>query len=106
MLTDRALAAAIQSLNTHLAGWIESLDGNSGEGDMQGVRCEDAERALAWLEALQGKRAKRNAPPRVRRMSEASRILAEQANVCPECMHDASVPHAVGCSHGAWPIER
>jgi len=61
VLTDRALEAAITSLQTHLAGWIQSLDGETGEGDMEGVRCEDAERARDWLFALRAKRrARRN----------------------------------------------
>jgi hypothetical protein len=30
-------------------------------------------------------------------------VRAAQAEVCPECRHDATVAHQVGCSQGAFP---
>jgi hypothetical protein len=44
-----------------------------------------------------------SAKPRVRGDRELARQRAEQADICPECRCDASVPHLTGCSRGAFP---
>lgn len=39
------------------------------------------------------------------RLAEMEReyVKEQQSTICPECRHDATVPHRVGCSHGAFP---
>jgi hypothetical protein len=65
----------------------------------------DRENPAVWcFNARRCQQRKRRAEKHAGQLElELSTIRAEQADICPECKHDGTVPHLTGCSHGAWP---
>lgn len=63
----------------------------------RGVRGQARKRALYFGETAICSQCERSAA------SAEAKHRAQQREICPECQNDATVPHQVGCSRGAFP---